>query len=212
MNDSEKALDQLKVIRSMMERATVYRALSAPAAIFGGTLAIVVGIYFYTQEKNGEFVSGTQYFWTWVVALIIGDSFNGFLLLRRAKSEGKKFFSAGLKLTFLRTAPAVITGGLISYEAAKGLDVELCTFVWVLCYGAAILAMGEVAPRSLKRLGWAFIISGTLLFLIWMKFKAALSAVLGVDYLGSASIMMIVTFGMLHIGHGIGVMIRKGKS
>jgi len=101
MNDSEKALDQLKVIRSMMERATVYRALSAPAAIFGGTLAIVVGIYFYTQEKNGEFVSGTQYFWTWVVALIIGDSFNGFLLLRRAKSEGKKFFSAGLKLTFL---------------------------------------------------------------------------------------------------------------
>ena len=195
-----------------MERATVYRALSAPAAIFGGTLAIVVGIYFYTQEKNGEFVSGTQYFWTWVVALIIGDSFNGFLLLRRAKSEGKKFFSAGLKLTFLRTAPAIIAGGLISYEAAKGLDVELCTFVWVLCYGAAILAMGEVAPRSLKRLGWAFIISGTLLFLIWMKFKAALSAVLGVDYIGSASIMMIVTFGMLHIGHGIGVIIRKGKS
>ena len=45
MNDSEKALDQLKVIRSMMERATVYRALSAPAAIFGGILAVVVGCW-----------------------------------------------------------------------------------------------------------------------------------------------------------------------
>ena len=44
-----------------------------------------------------------------------------------------------------------------------------------------------------------------------MKFKAALSAVLGVDYLGSASIMMMLTFGMLHIGHGIGVLLRKGK-
>ena len=211
MNDSEKALDQLKVIRGMMERATVYRALSAPAAIFGGILAVVVGCYFYNQEKNGVFVSGSQYFWTWVVALIVGDSFNGFLLLRRAKSEGKKFISPGLKLTFFKTAPAVIAGGLISFEAAKGLDLELCTFVWILCYGAAILAMGEVAPRSLKRLGWVFIISGALLFLIWMKFKAAFSAVLGVDYLGSASIMMMLTFGMLHIGHGIGVLLRKGK-
>mgnify|MGYP003328512406 FL=1 len=71
--------------------------------------------------------------------------------------------------------------------------------------------MGEVAPRSLKRLGWVFIVSGALLFLIWMKFKAAFSAVLGVDYLGSASIMMMLTFGMLHIGHGIGVLLRKGK-
>ena len=72
--------------------------------------------------------------------------------------------------------------------------------------------MVEVAPRSLKRLGWAFIILGSVLFLIWLKFKAAFSPVLGVYYLGSASIMMIVTFGILHIGHGIGVLIRKEKN
>ena len=98
-----------------------------------------------------------------------------------------------------------------SFEAAK-TDVELCSLVWILCYGAALLAMGEVAPRSLKRLGWAFIILGSVFFLIWMKFKAAFAPVLGVDYLGSASIMMIVTFGILHIGHGIGVLIRKEKN
>ena len=62
MNDSEKALNQLKVIRSMMEKATVYRALSAPAAIFGGVLAVIVGVYFFIQEKNGEYVDGTKYF------------------------------------------------------------------------------------------------------------------------------------------------------
>ena len=211
MNDSEKALNQLNLIREMMEKATVYRALSAPAAIFGGFLAVLLGLYFLLQDKNGEFVDGAHYFWTWVVALIIADSFNAFLLFKRAKREGTKFISSGVKLTILRTAPAAIAGAIISFEAAKN-DIELCTLVWILCYGAALLAMGEVAPRSLKRLGWSFIIFGTVFFLIWMKFKAALSPVLGIGYLGSASIMMIATFGILHIGHGIGVLIRKEKN
>lgn len=211
MNDSEKALNQLNLIREMMEKATVYRALSAPAAIFGGLLAVLLGLYFLLQDKNGEFVDGSHYFWTWVVALIIADSFNALLLFKRAKREGKKFISSGVKLTILRTAPAAIAGAIISFEAAKN-DIELCTLVWILCYGAALLAMGEVAPRSLKRLGWSFIIFGTVFFLIWMKFKAALSPVLGIGYLGSASIMMVATFGILHIGHGIGVLIRKEKN
>ena len=211
MNDSEKALNQLNLIREMMEKATVYRALSAPAAIFGGFLAVLLGLYFLLQDKNGEFVDGSHYFWTWVVALIIADSFNALLLFKRAKREGSKFISSGVKLTILRTAPAAIAGAIISFEAAKN-DIELCTLVWILCYGAALLAMGEVAPRSLKRLGWSFIVFGTVFFLIWMKFKAALSPVLGIGYLGSASIMMIATFGILHIGHGIGVLIRKGKN
>ena len=211
MNDSEKALNQLNLIRKMMEKATVYRALSAPAAIFGGLLAVLLGLYFLLQDKNGEFVDGSHYFWTWVVALIIADSFNALLLFKRAKREGTKFISSGVKLTILRTAPAAIAGAIISFEAAKN-DIELCTLVWILCYGAALLAMGEVAPRSLKRLGWSFIIFGTVFFLIWMKFKAALSPVLGIGYLGSASIMMIATFGILHIGHGMGVLIRKEKN
>lgn len=211
MNDSEKALNQLNLIREMMEKATVYRALSAPAAIFGGLLAVLLGLYFLLQDKNGEFVDGSHYFWTWVVALIIADSFNALLLFKRAKREGSKFISSGVKLTILRTAPAAIAGAIISFEAAKN-DIELCTLVWILCYGAALLAMGEVAPRSLKRLGWSFIVFGTVFFLIWMKFKAALSPVLGIGYLGSASIMMIATFGILHIGHGIGVLIRKEKN
>ena len=211
MNDSEKALNQLNLIREMMEKATVYRALSAPAAIFGGLLAVLLGLYFLLQDKNGEFVDGAHYFWTWVVALIIADSFNALLLFKRAKREGSKFISSGVKLTILRTAPAAIAGAIISFEAAKN-DIELCTLVWILCYGAALLAMGEVAPRSLKRLGWSFIVFGTVFFLIWMKFRAALSPVLGIGYLGSASIMMIATFGILHIGHGIGVLIRKGKN
>jgi hypothetical protein len=43
MTDPEVAADHLKIIRSLMQRATVYRAISAPAAIFGGIIALVTG-------------------------------------------------------------------------------------------------------------------------------------------------------------------------
>ncbi|MFL2480182.1 MAG: hypothetical protein ACJ0K4_11600 [Verrucomicrobiales bacterium] len=46
MKDSDHAVEHLKVIRGMMEKATIYRAISAPAAIFGGLLAMLVGFYY----------------------------------------------------------------------------------------------------------------------------------------------------------------------
>ena len=47
MNDPDKALEHLKVIRGLMEKATVYRAVSVPTAIIGGLLALVASAAFY---------------------------------------------------------------------------------------------------------------------------------------------------------------------
>ena len=208
MKDSEHALEHLKVIRGMMEKANIYRALSAPAAIFGGALAMLIGLYFFVQDQREIYVSGYEFFWTWVIALVIGDSFNGFLLFRRARKEGVNFFSSGLKHTCFACAPAAIAGGIISYEVVEQ-EVELCALVWVLCYGVAILAMGGAAPRSLRRLGWAFLISGCIIFLGWMKYGPAISARLGINEIGAGAMMMMMTFGLLHLAQGFGVLLRR---
>ena len=209
MKNSDHALEHLKVIRGMMEKATVYRALSAPAAIFGGFLAILIGCYFFVQDQKEIYLSGYHFFWTWVVALVVGDSFNGFLLFRRARKEGINFFSAGLKHTCFACAPAAIAGGIISYEVVEQ-EVELCALVWILCYGVAILAMGGAAPRSLRRLGWSFLIFGIIIFLVWMKYGPAFSPGLGIHGpVGAAGIIMMLTFGLLHLIYGFGVLLSK---
>ena len=208
MKDSDHALEHLKVIRGMMEKATIYRALSAPAAIFGGLLAMLIGFYFLYHDQKEIYVSGYKFFWTWAIALIIGDCFNGFLLFRRARKEGVTFLSSGLKHTCFACAPAAIAGGIISYEVVEQ-EIELCALVWILCYGVAILSMGGAAPRSLRRLGWAFLISGSVIFLVWMKYGPAMSAILGINTLGAGAVMMILTFGLLHLVHGVGVLLRK---
>jgi hypothetical protein len=42
MSEKERAAQNLETIRSMMERATVYRMISGPTALFAGLLAVVL--------------------------------------------------------------------------------------------------------------------------------------------------------------------------
>ena len=71
--------------------------------------------------------------------------------------------------------------------------------------------MGATAPRSLRRLGWAFLISGCIIFLVWIKFGPAFSALLGINTLGAGAMIMMITFGLLHLLYGFGVLLRKEK-
>ena len=43
MKSPDAAAEHLRTIRSLMERATVYRAISGPGALLGGVLALGVG-------------------------------------------------------------------------------------------------------------------------------------------------------------------------
>ena len=58
MKSSETAEEHLCAIRALMERSTIYRAISAPVALAGGILGIVAGaVLWWVGGKfyaNGE--------------------------------------------------------------------------------------------------------------------------------------------------------------
>lgn len=212
MTDSEAAAEHLKLIRGMMERATVYRAISAPAAIFGGILATLTGGYFFVRAGSGARpVDGREFYLVWIGVLVVVGVFNTALLWRKSKAAGEPLWSPGMKLACSALAPTLLAGGILSYLFVRDWDeFELCVLAWVLCYGAALLAMGGVAPRSIRRLGWMFVVAGLLLFVAWRGFGPAFAPQLGIDDLQAASCMMMATFGLLHLVHGVGVVVRKG--
>jgi hypothetical protein len=45
MSTTEAALENLRIIRSLMEKAHIYRAVSAPAALTGGLLALAASAW-----------------------------------------------------------------------------------------------------------------------------------------------------------------------
>ena len=53
MSDRARAEEDLRVIRSLMERATIYRAISAPTAFVAGVLSILsAGLIYLNNDVN----------------------------------------------------------------------------------------------------------------------------------------------------------------
>jgi len=73
------AEEHLRIIRSLMEKATIYRAISAPAALVGGALAVALagGCWWFGRPANGFLSSFVP---PWLVLLAVTATFNACLL------------------------------------------------------------------------------------------------------------------------------------
>jgi hypothetical protein len=93
MTEREQAADHLRVIRSLMERATVYRTISWPTALFGGTLVLVLAVLLFFRERAAirggrlevEYMSEEAWVACWMVALVVTAAFNAVLIARKSK-------------------------------------------------------------------------------------------------------------------------------
>lgn len=212
MSSQQDALENLRVIRSLMEKAHIYRAISAPAALTGGLLALAAsgwGAWGWYQElyKSGKAMTPAWFLWTWFSVLGITGLLNMALLARDAGRRGQPFVSDGMRMALRAILPAMFVGGVVG----TGLIVYMHSFImavliWILCYGLALLGTASFSPRSLVRLGWLFLGAGLLAFAAWAPNSD--SRMLATDG-GPATVLMGLTFGLFHIAYGLAVAFGK---
>lgn len=206
MTPTESALENLRIIRSLMEKAHIYRAISAPAALAGGVLALGASVWpaRHAAATNGEAcMSDLAFLGLWLVILAIASALNVFLLAREAEQRHQPFISKDMRMALRSLAPPLLVGGCVGVGAILFLhNLCLAVLMWVLCYGLALLATASFSPRSLIRLGWAFVIAGLALFLGWASLPGLFNMA---SDMGPASLMMGLTFGLLHIVYALAV-------
>jgi hypothetical protein len=205
MSPQETASDHLRIIRTLLERAQVYRAVSAPAALVGGVLALALAtrLYFANLEPKVFLIA-------WLAILVITAKLNTLLLYRAAVEKGRTFVSSELKLAVRTFAPPMLAAGLLGILVgiARG-ELTLAAVIWVLGYGCALLAGAGFSPRSIKRLGRAFFVAGSAFGCIW----AAQLLWAGKVTDGQLScIVMGSTFGLLHVAYAAAVFLRPAQS
>lgn len=223
MTEREKAADHLKVIRSLMERATVYRTISWPTALFGGTLAVILSALLFFREQaaisgaEGEerLISERAWVLCWIVALVVTSSFNVFLVARKSKREKRLFFSPGLKMALRAFVPPMLAGGVVGTGLTLSGTAAMGASIWVICYGLALHATRSLAPKSIPRLGWAFLLAGiAAFFYTWSDGSNPLPAVGAPDHMESpmleANLIMGICFGVFHLLYGFIVMKTDG--
>src|SRR5271155_1376094 len=139
MTDSDSASQQLRVIRSLMERATIYRSISAPTALVGGLLSLGgFATAYYAKHHRQHPLSPTEFLIVWLVILALTCFSNLIFLSRGAAHRGEVFFSAGMKCALTSVAPAFFTAAVLT-PLLMHRPIHLA-LVWITLYGVGLLA------------------------------------------------------------------------
>jgi hypothetical protein len=192
MTTREEAAEQLREIRSMMERATIFRALSGETALIGGAVALAMA--WASEKRHGWGWAG----W-WLGGLGLVLAFNVFQIFRMRAVHQRPFWSPGLRLALRGALPSLIAGGFLGLLFVRGGADQAAACLWILHYGLALLAIREFAPKSMVWLGWAFVVFGV----------GCLASVTGVVDLApewtrhvNGSRLMAIAFGGFHLVYG----------
>ncbi len=174
MSDRSRAEEDLRVIRSLMERATIYRAISAPTALVGGLLAVGTSTAIWLLHRSrpvAEQLDGRWFTVSWLVILGIVLAVNTLFVRHEALRGGRPLLSSGARLAIRAIAPCLLIPAVATlwfFKNPDPIDEEVLVSIWIAFYGLALLATALFAPRSLARLGWAFLLS-SLVVVFWPK-------------------------------------------
>ncbi len=148
-----------------MERATVYRSLSAPTALVGGLLSLGgFATAYYAKHHRHHPLSSTEFLIVWLVILGLTCLAITIFLSRGPKQRGEPFFSSGMKCALTSVLPAFFTAGILTFVIHRPIHLAM---MWISLYGMGLLATQYFAPRSLIILGSTFFISGGILLATW---------------------------------------------
>jgi len=185
----ERAMDDLRFIRRTMERAGSFTAVPGWGGV-GIGIAGALGAVVAAQQESPE-----RWLATWLVtaavAILIGSGTMGWKAHRAGVSlvsgPGRKFL-----LSFL---PSVVAGMALTVALYLHGAVSLLPGVWLLCYGASVVAAGTQSVRAVPLMGVAFLAFGC----------AALATPAA-----WADVWLGLGFGGLHVGFGILIARKHG--
>ena len=189
------AAEHLQVIRTLMERAALYRRTLAPIMLYlgaVGTLAGLGGLVMGIDEQAG--------FYAWWLSAAVLALTGAFVVARQqALREGEPFWSPPTLRVAEAMAPPLVAGvvlslALVLLDAAppRGLFVLANT----LFYGCAVHAAGFFMPRGMKLFGWLVIVVSA----AGSAGLAAVEPAIGGARLAHA--LMGGVFGVLHLAYG----------
>ena len=189
VNIGDHAMDNVRYIREMMERSTSFTAVPGFGGMLMGVTALAAA-YIAAQQ-----VSARNWLIVWLTEAGLAFAIGMLAMWQKSKLGGQSLFSVpGRKFAFGFT-PALVAGVVITLGLWRYEYFEIMAPVWMLCYGAAIVTGGAFSVRIVPIMGWMFIASGAIAFM--------LPAVYG-------NYVMAASFGLLHIVFGAIIARRYG--
>lgn len=148
------ALDQLKFIRSTMERASSFTAVPGAGGVVMGATALVAARIASHQSAPDA------WFRVWMAELALAMVIGVLSVAWKAGWRKTVLLSGPARKFASGFAPAILAGGLLTWPLHHaGMD-GLLAAVWLLLYGVAFISAGTFSVRAVPLMGAAFFTLG----------------------------------------------------
>ena len=200
MKDEQDYIEDIREMRSLMERSSKFMSLSGVASIVAGIYALTGAFIAYKifGIDSGQILTNTTQPGNFtpellklipiaIIVLILAVGTAVLLSSRKAAKRREKFLSPTAVRLVRNMAVPLITGGLlILILMFKGM-IALLTPVSLIFYGMALYNAGELTYKEVKSLGLIDIVLG----------------LTGAYFQAYGFLFWIIGFGVFHIIYGI---------
>ncbi|MDE3152628.1 MAG: hypothetical protein KGL93_10325 [Gemmatimonadota bacterium] len=185
----ERAMDNLRFIRETMERAGAFTAVSGWGEVIIGATAVAAALVADAQPSPARWVA------VWLLEAVLAGSISAWATSRKARAARVPLLSGPGQKLVLAFAPALLVGAVLTAALATRGEFELLPAVWMLLYGAGVIAAGAYSVRIVPVMGAAFIALGAAALFTPADWNTAL---------------LVAGFGGLHVTFGFLIARRHG--
>jgi hypothetical protein len=185
----DQALDNLKFIRSTMERAGSFTAVPGWGMVGVGAVALAATFVSWLQPSVELWIA------VWLGAAAIAIVVGGWAMARKAHRVNDPILSGPGRRFGLSFLPPMVVGGLLTVVLYRAGLAGILPGMWLLLYGTGIATGGAFSVRPVPVMGICFMVLGA-------------AALLGPAGLGPW--LMALGFGGLHILFGLIIARRYG--
>jgi len=151
---NERAIESLEFIRTTMARSAPFTAVSGAGGMAMGVLALVAAAIARSSPSNEQWLT------VWVLSAAVAVPV-GFVLMRaKARRHDLALWSAAGRRFAQGFVPAIAAGAVLTFGLVRADAVDLVPAVWLLLYGAGVLAGSSSSVPVLAWLGALFMVLG----------------------------------------------------
>ncbi len=157
----EKQLEDLKVIREMMEKSSKFLSLSGLSGIVAGITATLGVAYAYFFIFGGHIAAANiLMIIDACIVLIISVTFGVYFSWRKARKSNQKLFNKVTLKTIYNLSIPLLTGGIFSIILILRGESEMVAAITLIFYGLALVNVSKFTFDEIHYLGITEILLG----------------------------------------------------
>jgi hypothetical protein len=185
----DRAMKDLRFIRQTMERAGSFTAISGWGEVAIGATALVAAWLGSVQAQPGGWLL------VWSLEAMLALAIGGWAVIRKAREARLPLLWGPGRKMALSMMPPLVAGAFLTAVLYEAGVLAPLPGMWLLLYGAGIVAAGSYSVRTVPAMGLCFMGLGTFALLAPT---------------GWGNVLMALGFGGLHIFFGILIARRHG--